>query len=66
MGMVNAADGIYAIDRLVFKDKKYTAEEINAAVKKNFVGFEKLRKDIGKCSKFGENSEADEYAVRVA
>ena len=63
MGMINVSDGIYAIDRLVFKDKKYTVSEINAAVKNNFNGFEKIRNDIMSCAKFGENSDADEYAV---
>lgn len=66
MGMVNASDGIYAVNQLVFKDKKYTVDEINAAVKNNFSGFEKIRNDIMCCTKFGENSEADEYAVKVA
>lgn len=66
MGMVNASDGMYAVDRLVFKDQKYTIDEMNAAVKNNFVGFEELRRDMMRCAKFGENSEADEYAVRVA
>lgn len=41
MGMVNVGDGICAIDRLVFKDRKYTIAEMNKAVKNNFVGFEK-------------------------
>lgn len=66
MGMINVSDGIYAIDRLVFKDKKYTISEINTAVRNDFSGFEKLQKDIKSCAKFGENSEADEYAVKVA
>lgn len=66
MGMVNVGDGICATDKLVFKDKKYTIDEMNKAVKNNFVGFENVRSDILKCSKFGENSDADEYAVRVA
>lgn len=66
MGMVNAGDGICAIDKLVFKDKKYSIDEINTAVKNNFVGYENVRNDILKCSKFGENSDADEYSVKVA
>lgn len=66
MGMVNAADGIYAIDKLVFKYKTYTLDEINQAVKNNFVDYENIRNDIIKCSKFGENSEADSYTVRTA
>lgn len=66
MGMVNVGDGICAIDRLVFKDKKYTIAEMNKAVKNNFVGFEKIRSDVMKCPKFGENSAADDYTVRIA
>lgn len=66
MGMINAADGIYAVDRLVFKENKYTLEEINRAVSDNFVGYENIRSDILNCPKFGQNTEADGYAVRVA
>lgn len=66
MGMVNVSDGIHAVDRLVFKDKKYTIDEINTAVRNNFSGFKNLQNDIKGCLKFGENSEADEYAVRLA
>ncbi len=66
MGMINASDGICAVDELVFKKKLYSISEINEAVKNNFVNFENIRNDIMKCSKFGENSAADVYAVRVA
>ena len=65
MGTVNVSDGICAIDKLVFCDKKYTLEEINNAVKNNFAGYENVRNDILCCSKFGQNSKADEYAVKV-
>lgn len=66
MGMNNAADGICAIDRLVFKDKKYTLNELCKAVKMNFAGYEEIRQDILACPKYGRNSEADNYAVKVA
>ncbi len=66
MGMTNVADGICAIDKLVFKDKKYTLNELCEAVKMNFSGFENLRQDILDCPKYGQNSDADKYAIRVA
>ena len=66
MGMINVADGICAIDKLVFKDKKYTLNELCEAVKMNFSGFEKLRQDILDCPKYGQNSDADKYAERIA
>lgn len=66
MGMVNAADGIYAIDRLVFRGGKYTLNDFNQAVKVNFVGCEALRRDILACSRFGQNGDADLFALRLA
>lgn len=66
MGMINAADGICAVDHLVFQKKKYTVEQFNRAVAANFVGFEQLREDILRCPKFGRDTQAEEYAVRVA
>ena len=66
MGMVNASDGIGAIDRLVFDEKKYTIEQINEAVKNNFEGYDSIKSDILNCKKYGENSYADSYAVKVA
>ena len=66
MGMINVADGICAIDRLVFRDRKYTLSELCEAVKMNFSGFANIRQDILNCPKYGQNSDADTYAVRVA
>lgn len=66
MGMINVSDGIFAVDKLVFQDKKYTLDEVNRAVKQNFEGSEALRTALLQCRKFGENAEADPYAVRVA
>lgn len=66
MGMANAADGICAIDKLVFRDKKYTLEEINQAVKIDFIEYKEIRDDLQSCMKYGENSGADEYAVKTA
>ena len=66
MGMINASDGICAIDQLVFQKKKYTIAEINSALKQNFENAEDLRTELLSCPKFGQNSEADDYAVRVA
>lgn len=66
MGMINVSDGICAVDTLVFKEKKYTLNQLIEAVKNNFKGYEKIREDILKCSKFGQNAEADLYAVKVS
>lgn len=65
-GMVNASDGICAVDRLVFKERKYTIDQINEAVKNNFCGYEEIYHDILACPKYGTDSEADEYAEATA
>ena len=66
MGMANVADGLSAIDRLVFREGKYTLREIVSGVKCNFEGAEVLRQDLLSAPKYGEDSEGDGYAVRVA
>jgi formate C-acetyltransferase/4-hydroxyphenylacetate decarboxylase large subunit len=42
-GMVNVANGLASLKKLVFEDKKYTLEEIKEAMKMNF-GFERADK----------------------
>ncbi len=66
MGMVNTSDGLYAIDTLVFRQRKYTLEQMAQAVRDDFVGHEALHRDILRCSKYGTNTDADSYAVRTA
>mgnify|MGYP002523811711 CR=1 FL=1 len=66
MGMINVSDGLFAINRLVFEEKKYTIEKMNTAVRSNFTGYESLRREIMKCPKFGEGNGAESYAVKVA
>lgn len=63
MGMVNASDALFAVDKLALREKKYT---LSQAVKNNFAGAEEIRADILRCSKYGTDSEADAFAVRVA
>ena len=66
IGLVNAADGIAAIDQLIFKEKRYSLSALRDALRADFIGYEELRRDILACPKFGQNSDADAYAVRVA
>jgi len=62
----NAADALSAIEELVFKQKKYTLQDMICAAQNNYVGYEEIRNDIRKCPKYGMNIEkADEKAVRI-
>ena len=66
MGMINVADGICAINKLVFEQGKYTIDQINEAVRTDFKGSAHILEDMLKCPKFGRDREAEDYAVRVA
>lgn len=62
----NGADAISAIEKLVFQEKKYTIQQFVDAAKCNYKGYEKMRKDILQCPKYGMNhKEADDKAYRL-
>ncbi|MEG0506963.1 MAG: pyruvate formate lyase family protein [Longicatena sp.] len=62
-GNINTSDALYAIKTLVFEQKKYTLEELVVASNANFVGYERLRKDLWKCPKYGnDHKECDDLA----
>jgi formate C-acetyltransferase len=66
LGMPNVADGLFAIKKAVFEDKICTAEELVAALKADFQGYESLRAKLRALPKYGmDNDEVDELAVRV-
>lgn len=59
VGLANAVNSILMINKYVFVDKKYTLEEFSEIRKNNFVGNEKLLKDIkNDKEKYGIDSEA--------
>lgn len=63
-GNINCSDSLYAIKKMVFDEKKYTLREINNALLANFEGYEKLRKDLLDCAKYGNDiEEVDDIAV---
>lgn len=62
-GLSTAADSLAAIRKLVFDEKKYTANELKAALAANFKGYEKLRSDCIAAPKMGSN---DDYVDGIA
>lgn len=66
MGMINAADGLCALDRLVFTKGKYSLSQVIEGVKENFQGKEALRRALLDSPKFGRDPEADAKAWRIA
>ncbi len=67
LAMPNVADGLYAIKVAVFEKKLCTAEELIAALKANYVGYENLQAKLKALPKYGmDHEDADALARRVA
>jgi formate C-acetyltransferase len=62
-GLATYADSMAAIKKLVFDDKKYTLQQLNEALKADFVGYEQVKQDCLKAPKFGND---DDYADLIA
>lgn len=63
-GNINSSDALYAIKTLVYDQKKYTLEQLNQAALHNYVGYEKIQKDILDLPKYGnDHKECDEMAI---
>lgn len=62
--MADTADAFTAIETLVFRQKKYTPEQLVAAAKANYQGCETLRRDLLSCGKYGMGDEAADANLR--
>lgn len=51
--LVNTADAIWAIQILVFEQKKYSLSQLIQAARANYTGFEGILRDIRRCEKYG-------------
>ncbi len=66
-GLINASDALYAIDHLVFKEKKYTLDELVRASTNNFAGYESVLQAIRNVPKYGNGDpDADKFASELA
>ncbi len=67
VGITDTGDSLYAISELVFKRWKYSLTQVVNALKNNFAGEEKMRKEFLSLPKFGnDNQEADRFSKWVA
>lgn len=65
-GNVNAADSLAAINEAVFKKKLLSADRLLEALDHNFVGYEKERRLLLDCPKYGNDDPlADDVMVRL-
>jgi formate C-acetyltransferase/4-hydroxyphenylacetate decarboxylase large subunit len=63
-GMVNVANSLAAMKKLVFKDKSATMAELLAALKVNFQGREMLRKALLEAPKYGNDDDSVDTILR--
>ncbi len=64
MGVGTMCDSLAAIEQVIFTDKTATMEELAAALKANFEGYEPLREKLLAAPKYGNNNDfVDKYAV---
>ncbi len=62
-GNINTSDALYAIKKLVFDTGKYSLAQLHKAALANFEGYERIRKDLLECAKYGNDiDEVDELA----
>jgi len=62
VGMIDAGDSLVAIKKLIFDEKKYSMEQLLKALKANWEGFEEMRQDFLRASKWGND---DDYADNI-
>ena len=64
MGIATVADSLAAVDLLVYRQKKYTLEEVRNAIAANFQGYEEMQNAMLAAPKYGNDDEfVDRYAV---
>ena len=62
-GLATYVDSMAAIKKLVYDEKKYTLQQLNEALKADFVGYEEIHKDCLAAPKYGND---DDYVDAIA
>lgn len=66
VGVADVADSLAAIDTLIFREKKITMENLLKALRRNFTGYETIRKMLENAPKYGnDHALPDSYAALV-
>ncbi len=63
VGGVNVGDSLMAIKKLVFDEKKYTMEQLLAALDADWEGYDEMRRDFRDAPKYGNDIDEVDYLV---
>ena len=67
LGVPNVVDAMFAVQKLVFEDKKYDLNQLLTALDVDWVGYEEMRADFLKQEKFGNDLDGvDNLTVEIA
>ncbi len=62
-GVATIGDSLMVLDKLIFKEKRFGYEEFIEILDKNYEGYEDLRQEILDFTRFGNDTENDNYTV---
>ncbi|MBR4753551.1 MAG: hypothetical protein IK054_00030 [Lachnospiraceae bacterium] len=66
VGAVNTGNGLYAMKKLIFEEKKYTMAQLMEALDADWVGYEDMQADFRAQPKYGnDNEEVDAFVADV-
>ncbi len=63
LGIATVGDSLMVLDKLIYKEKRYTYGEFVQILKEDFSNHEELRNEILSYTKFGNDTDADRYAT---
>lgn len=65
-GVATLGDSLMVLDKFVFRDKRFSYNEFVEILNNNYENQEELRREILNYTRFGNDSDADEYTVIAA
>lgn len=65
-GVATLGDSLMVLDKLVFKEKRFSYNEFMEIINNNFENHEELRQEILDYTRFGNDTAADKYTVMAA
>ena len=65
-GIATVGDSLLSLDKLVFEEKRFSYDKFMEILDKNYESYEDLRQEILDFTRFGNDTENDEYTVRAA